>query len=158
LAAAFLLLVIPSLGFDVAYVRAMRKKDVRLSVREDLQTMIGSSPATIGVLRYGVYFYTVMPAVEPLKSERVTIQLQESPQPSDFLVIGFDRPIDSAQAARTIGQVGRVGNFRYEKAYSVRPKLFGQDLQLTRFPQDMTYPFPTILLFRGKTAASGETS
>jgi len=43
--------------------------DVRLVLREDLHKLIGESFATIGVSPYSSYFYTVMPAVEPLKSE-----------------------------------------------------------------------------------------
>jgi Dolichyl-phosphate-mannose-protein mannosyltransferase len=152
------LLVVPSAGFDVVYVRAMRKTDARVALLRDLQKRIGESPATIGVAPFGAYFYTVMPAVEPLKSERVKIQLQEARQQADVFLIGFDRPIASAQLDGTVGQVEREGNFTYEKIYSVRPKLFGRDLQLAHFPQDMTYPFPTILLFRAKTAVPGETS
>jgi dolichyl-phosphate-mannose-protein mannosyltransferase len=151
LVGAFFLLVVPSLGSDVAYVLAMRKTDARSALRQDLQGMINSSPVTIGVLRYGGYFYDVMPAVDPLKSESVTIQLQETPQPADFFLIGFGGPIDSAQLAGIIRRVERDGNFRYVKAYCVRPELFGREFQLSHFPQDMTYPFPTILLFRGKT-------
>jgi hypothetical protein len=35
----------------------------------------------------------------------------------------------------------------------MRPKIFERELPLARFPSDMTYPFPTILLFRAKTEA-----
>jgi Dolichyl-phosphate-mannose-protein mannosyltransferase len=158
LACAFLLLAVPSLGFDVAYVRAMQKTDMRSALRQDLQRTIRSSPATITVLNTAVYFYTVMPAVEPLKSKTVTIQLQEASQPADFLLIGFGRPIDSAQLAGTIRRVERDGNFRHYKSYSVRPELFGREFRLFDFPQDMTYPFPTILLFHTKTEARPASS
>jgi hypothetical protein len=89
-----------------------------------------------------------MPAVEPLKSKTVTIQLQEAPQPADFLLIGFGGTIDSAKLASTVRRVERDGNFRYIKTYSAGPELFGREFRLSDFPQDMTYPFPTILLFR----------
>lgn len=151
LAGAFFLVAVPSLGFDFAYVRAMRKIDVRSALRQDLQRTISSSPVTIGVLHYGGYFYTVMPAVEPLKSKTVTIQLQEAPQPADFLLIGFGGTIDSAKLASTIRRVERDGNFRYVKTYSAGPELFGREFRLSDFPQDMTYPFPTILLFRPRS-------
>jgi dolichyl-phosphate-mannose-protein mannosyltransferase len=158
LACAFLFLTLGSLGFDVAYVRTMRKTDVRSAVRQDLQRAITSSPVTIVVLHYGGYFYTVMPAVEPLKCERVTIQLLETPQPADFLVIGFPKPIDSTQLASTISSVERDRNFRYVKTYSARPELFGRLFLLSDFPQDMTYPFPTILLFQAKMERRHATS
>jgi hypothetical protein len=33
------------------------------------------------------------------------------------------------------------------KAYTRAPTVFGETLDLSKFPVDMTYPFPTILLF-----------
>jgi len=151
LSSAFVLLVGPSVVFDLAYVHAMRKKDARLVLRYDLEKMIGESPAIIGVSRFGPYFYTVMPAAEPLESDKVIVQLQDPGQKADFFLIGFTGPIDPARLNATVRTVEAQGRFSYEKGYSVRPKLFGRELRLARFPSDMTYPFPTILLFRGKT-------
>ena len=61
---ALLLVVGPSLLFDVAYGRALEQKDARQVVREDLQKLIGQAPTTIGVWRLPSYFYTVMPAAK----------------------------------------------------------------------------------------------
>ena len=145
-----LLLALPSIGFDMAYVKAMQQMDARSALREDLEKLIGNSPATVGVSRFGGYFYTVMPAVDPLKSEKVAVQLQESDQKADFFLAGFEGPIDSGHLDAVVKRIEAEGNFRYEKSYSVRPKIFGRELRLARFPSDMTYPFPTILLFRPK--------
>jgi hypothetical protein len=143
-----LLLALASLGFDAAYVKAMQQKDARSALREDLEKMIGESPAIIGVLRFGPYFYTVMPAAEPLESDKVKVRLQDPGQKADFFLVGFTGPTDPAWLNATIRAVEAQGKFRFEKSYSVRPKIFGRELGLVRFPQDMTYPFPTILLFR----------
>ena len=50
-----------------------------------------------------------------------------------------------------VRQVEAQGKFTYEKSYRVPVKIFGHEFELVRFPQDMTYPFPTILLFRPRT-------
>lgn len=153
LASALLLLLVPSVGFDLAYVRAMQKQpDARTALYRDLQKAIGKSSAIVGVFDFGPYFYTVMPGVQPLKGEGVTIRLQEASQPADFFLIGFDRPIDPVRVAFFIRRVEQQGYFKYEKTYSVRPDLLGRELRLSSFPQDMVYPFPTILLFRAKDA------
>ena len=149
--ANLLLLLVPSVGFDVAYVQGMRQRDARSALCQDLQQIIGHSQATIGVLRSGGYFHTVMPAIEPLKSTTVTTRLQDARQPADFLLVGFLGPIDRVQLNATIKQVEEQGIFSYQRSYYVRPQLFGRELQLTRFPSDMMYPFPTILLFPAKT-------
>jgi len=153
LAGALLLVLGPSVFFDVAYGRAMQRKDARLVLRADLQRSIGEAPATIGIFRLGPYFYTAMPAAEPLRNERVTIRLQDTSQPADFFLVGFGRPIDTAQLDAIIRQIEQQGNFKYERTYSMRPKIFEREFPLARFPSDMTYPFPTILLFRAKTEA-----
>src|SRR6266480_3498994 len=146
-----LLLTLPSIAFDEAYVRAMQQRDSRSVVREDLGKLIGNSPVTIGVLRLGGYFHTVMPTVEPLKSDKVVIRLQDAGQKADFLLAGFTGQIDPAQLNATIKGVEAQGQFKYEKNYNVHAKIFGQEFRLARFPSDMTYPFPTILVFRAKT-------
>ena len=148
--ASLLLLLVPSVGFDVAYVQGMRQRDARSALCQDLQQIIGHSQATIGVLRSGGYFHTVMPAIEPLKSTTVATRLQDARQPADFLLVGFTGQITSAQMNAAVRRVEAQGKFKYEKSYSVYPKIFGRELRLTRFPSDMTYPFPTILLFRAK--------
>ena len=150
LTGALLIIVGSSVVFDVAYDRAMLQKDARQAVREDLQKLIGEAPATIGIWPYGPYFYTVMPAARPLKSEKVAVELQEPGQNADFFLVGFPIQIAPAQISAAVRQVEAQGKFRYEKSYSVRAKIFGHELNLTRFPPDMTYPFPTILLFRSK--------
>jgi hypothetical protein len=48
----------------------------------------------------------------------------------------------------TIRKVETGGTFRFMKAYSRAPTIFGKRFDLSKFPSDMTYPFPTILLFR----------
>jgi hypothetical protein len=146
--AALLLIFAPSIAFDIAYDHAMQQKDVREAVRDDLQTLIGDSPATIGLLRFGAYFYTVAPAVEPLKSERVIVQLQDAGEKADFFLAGFPRQIDSAWMTATIWRVEVRKRFQFVKSYHVPVTMFGHEFSLAHFPMDMTYPFPTILLFR----------
>jgi hypothetical protein len=46
---------------------------VRQLVRQDLEKLIGKAPATIGVLHFGPYFYTVMPVIKPLNNEKITV-------------------------------------------------------------------------------------
>jgi hypothetical protein len=50
-----------------------------------------------------------------------------------------------------VSQVEAAGKFTYEKSYRVSVKILGYEFKLVRFPQDMTYPFPTILVFRART-------
>jgi hypothetical protein len=145
-----LLIVGPSLLFDIAYARAMRHEDVRLVLRKYLQNLIDDAPTTIGISRLGPYFYTVMPAAMPLKSDRVLVQLQEPWQKADFFLLGFPRQTEPAYQAATIRAIEARGGFKYEKSYNVPIRIFGQQFSLSRFPTDMTYPFPMILLFRAK--------
>ncbi len=150
---ALLLVVGPSLLFDVAYGRALQQKDARQVVREDLQKLIGQAPTTIGVWRLPSYFYTVMPAAKPLNSERVAVQLQDPGRDADFFLVGFPSQITPAKVDATVRQVEAQGKFKYEKSYRVPVKIFGHEFGLTHFPLDITYPFPTILLFVRKTPA-----
>jgi hypothetical protein len=155
---ALLLMLGPSVLFDVAYDRAMQQKDAREVVREDLKNLIGDGPATIGILRTGAYFYTTMPAARPLSSERLTIQLQDAGQDADFLLIGFARQISSAQINATVRQIEAHGKFEYSKSYRVPVRIFGHEFGLMNFPLDMTYTFPTLLLFRAKLQHELSTS
>ena len=151
LTCALLLVLGPSVAFDAAYGRAMREKDAREVLRGDLQELIGDAWATIGVLQFGPYFYTVMPAAKPLTSQKVAVQLQNPDQDADFFLIGLPTQIEPAQMSAIIRQVEAQGKFTYERSYRVPIKILGHEFNLTRFPQDMTYPFPTILLFRART-------
>jgi Dolichyl-phosphate-mannose-protein mannosyltransferase len=151
LTCALLLVLGPSVAFDAAYGRAMREKDSREVLRGDLQELIGDARATIGVLQFGPYFYTAMPAAKPLTSEKVAVQLQNPGQDADFLLVGLPTQIEPAQMNAIVSQVEAQGKFTYEKSYGVPVKIFGHEFRLVRFPQDMTYPFPTILLFRART-------
>jgi hypothetical protein len=153
LTAAFLLLVGASVSFDIAYTGAMQQKDAREALRQDLQRLIGEAPAKIGVSRLGFYFYTSMPAAEPLKSHRVKVQLQDPGEKADFFVLGFPRQMDAAYMEASIRAVEAQGQFKFERSYSVPITIFGYEFRLERFPPDMTYPFPTILLFRARTPA-----
>jgi hypothetical protein len=91
-----------------------------------------------------------MPAAKPLNSENVTVQLQDRGQDSDFFLIGFSGQVSSAQINAIVRQVEAQGKFNYEKSYRVPVTIFGHEFRLMHFPQDMTYPFPTILLFRAR--------
>jgi len=151
LTGAFLFVVGPSVVFDLAYDRTMQQKDAREALREDLQGFIGESSAIIGIARLGSYFYTSMPAAEPLKSERVSVRLQDPGDKADFFVLGFPRQMNRSYVEATIRAVEAQGHFKFEKSYSVPLTIFGYEFRLVRFPPDMTYPFPTILLFRART-------
>jgi hypothetical protein len=152
LTGALLLIVSSSVLFDVAYDRTMQQRDVRQVVQEDLQKSIGEAPATIGIWHYGPYFYTVMPAAKRLGSDKVTVQLQDLGQNADFFLVGFPNQIEPARMNAIITGVEAQGKFKFERSYSVPVKIFGHEFSLMRFPGDMTYPFPTILLFRARTA------
>ena len=150
LSGALLLILVPSLVFDLAYDRAMQHKDAREVLRQDLQNFIGEEPTRIGILHYGPYFYTAMPAAEPLNSEKVVIQLQDAGEDADFFLVGFPTQIGPAVINAIVRQIEAQGKFRYAKSYRVPVRIFGHEFRLTRFPQDMTYPFPLILLFRAR--------
>ena len=148
---AFVLVLGPSVAFDAAYGHAMREKDAREVLRDDLRELIGDSRATIGIWQLGLYFYTAMPAAKPLTSEKVAVQLQNPDQDADFFVLGLPTQIKPAQMNAIVRQVEAQRKFTHEKSYRVPVEIFGHEFDLTRFPQDMTYPFPTILLFRART-------
>jgi Dolichyl-phosphate-mannose-protein mannosyltransferase len=146
-------LVLPTLLFDWAYGQAMRRRDVRDLLRQDLAELVKTqSSITIGVSDSGCYFYTAMPGAFPLKSEHVAVRLQQSfSTPADFFVMGFERPLAENWRNFSIRQVESGGVFSFMKAYSRAPTVLGKRLDLSSFPPDMTYPFPTILLFRKVT-------
>ncbi|HEX4653067.1 MAG TPA: glycosyltransferase family 39 protein [Candidatus Udaeobacter sp.] len=150
LGVALLLIFVPSFIFDLAYIGAMQRKDAREIVREDLQTLIGAGPAKIGVLQFGPSFYTAMPGAKPLESETVAVQFQNAEENADFLLVGFPTEISPEQMNASIRQVEAQGKFQYAKSYRVPVRIWGHEFGLMRFPQDMTYPFPTILLFRAR--------
>jgi len=152
LTGALLLVFVSSILFDIAYGRAMQQKDARQILREDLQKFIGEAPATIGILHLATYFYTAMPAAQSLNSERVAVRVQDAGQNADFLLVGFPTEIDPAQISATVRDVEAEGKFKHAKTYRVPVRIFGHEFKLIQFPQDMTYPFPTILLFRARTA------
>jgi hypothetical protein len=144
-----LLLMMPTILFDCAYGRAMRRRDVREMLRNDLRELIKNRSSTsIAVSEGGGYFYTAMPAVFPLKSDNVAVELESSlTAPADFFVLGFETPLAENRRDSTIREVESGGAFRFMKAYSRAPTILGKTLDLSNFPPDMTYPFPTILLF-----------
>jgi hypothetical protein len=92
-----------------------------------------------------------MPAAKSLNNKNVIIQLQDPGQNADFLLAGFPSELDSVQINQTVRQVEAHGKFKYVKSYRVPVRMFGHEFGLMHFPQDMTYPFPTILLFRART-------
>jgi Dolichyl-phosphate-mannose-protein mannosyltransferase len=145
-----LFVIVPSIIFDLAYDRAMQQTDAREVLRKDLQSFIGEAPARIGILHWGPFFYTAMPAAKSLNSEKVAVQLQDAGEDADFFLVGFPTQIGQALINATVRQVEAQGKFRYAKSYRVPVRIFGHEFRLTHFPQDMTYPFPTILLFRSK--------
>jgi len=147
----FLLVFVPSLVFDLAYDRAMQQKDAREALRADLQNFIGEAPARIGILRYGPYFYTVMPGAKPLNTDKVVVQLQDAAEEADYFLVGLPTEISPVQINAIVRQIEAQGKFKYAKSYRVPVRIFGHEFMLARFPQDMTYPFPLILLFRAKT-------
>ena len=150
LSGALLLVLVLSVIFDLAYDRAMQQTDARQLLREDLQRFTSNGPAKIGISRSGPYFCTVMPAAKPLNNERVMVQLQDPGQDADFFLIGFTREIAPALINVTVRRVEAQGKFKYLQTYHVPVSIFGHEFNLMRFPQDMTYPFPTILVFRAK--------
>jgi hypothetical protein len=145
---------IPSLLFDWAYVTAMARPDVRTIVHDDLKTMIGSSPAVIGVGKYGGYWWTVRPAVEALKSKAIIVKEQGPKEVADFFLLGRRGAIDSRDLKADIDSVEKMGKFKFMKVYSAHPEIFGRKVDLVGFPLDMAYPFPTILLFRSNEVES----
>jgi hypothetical protein len=151
LGTALLLLIVPSIIFDLAYDQAMQQTDAREVLKKDLQRFIGEAPARIGILHWGPYFYTAMPAAKPLNSEKVVVQLQDAGEDADFFLVGFPTQIGPAQINAIVRQIEAQGKFRYAKSYRVPVRISGHEFSLTRFPQDMTYPFPMILLFRART-------
>jgi len=148
LSGALLVIFVPSLVFDLAYDRAMQQKDAREVLRQDLRNSIGEVPARVGILHYGPYFYTAMPAAKPLTSDKVVVQLQDAGEDADYLLVGLPTQIDPAQINAIVRRIEAQGKFRYAKSYRVPVRIFGHEFKLIRFPQDMTYPFPLILLFR----------
>jgi hypothetical protein len=118
-------------------------------LRNDMRELIKDrSSTTIAVSEGGYYFYSVMPAVLPLKSNNVAVQLQSSLTASaDFFVMGIGWPLAKNERDAAIREVESGGGFRFIKSYSRTPAIFGKKWDLSSFPPDMTYPFPTILLF-----------
>src|SRR5436305_12704180 len=73
LTGALLPFVMPSIVFDLAYVRAMRQKDPRSALRDELEKLIGDETVTVGVLKFGGYCYSVLPGVVRWSSQRVSV-------------------------------------------------------------------------------------
>src|SRR5437870_1542267 len=56
LTGAIVFILVPYVVFDIEYVHAMKQKDARQVLREDLQKAIGDAAATVGVWHYGPSF------------------------------------------------------------------------------------------------------
>jgi hypothetical protein len=140
-----LLLITPSVAFDWAYVRAMTRTDPRTALHDDMVRLIGDRPVTIGVDKRGPDFYTAMPAVDSLNGATVSVRSQDLNQPADFFVVGLVRPV---HLPAVIQSVENSGKFKFEKVYAAPPRLFHRVIDLSAFPSDMTYPFPTLVLFK----------
>jgi hypothetical protein len=150
-----LLLISPTILFDWAYGRAMRKVDVRQMLYRDMSELIKNQPfTTIAVGEDGCPFYTAMPAVFRLKSNNVAVELETSTTtPVDFFVMGFERPLAENSLKDWVQRMESRGVFSFVKAYTRVPTVFEKKWDLSDFPPDMTYPFPTLLLFRKATTA-----
>jgi len=155
LTCALALILGASVVFDFAYGRAMQQKDARQLAQENLKSSIGETAAKIGILQFGAYFYTVMPAAKPLESQKVAVQLQDPGQDADFFLVGFPRQVSAPQINVTVRRIEAQGKFKYVKTYRVPVTIFGREFSLASFPLDMTYPFPTILLFRARVPTWG---
>jgi hypothetical protein len=153
LATLLVLVSLASISFDYAYVRGMEGIDPRQALTDDLKKLIGTSRVNIAVEPSGAYFYTVIPAVRALENPRIDMHLQDATKPADFYLIGVTHPIVPDQLRKTLRRVEDTGNFRFIKQYAAQPGLCGREINLSFFPTDMTYPFPTLLLFRS-TASS----
>src|SRR5207249_9306614 len=81
-----------------------------------------------------------------------TCALPISGENADFLLVGFPTEAAPALINATVRQVETQGKFKYAKTYRVPVRIFGHEFSLTHFPPDMTYSFPTILLFRARTS------
>src|SRR4029077_4561430 len=96
-------------------------------LRQDLQNFIGEEPTRVGILHYGPYFYTAMPAAKPLNSEKVVVQLQDAPEHADYFLVGFSTQIGEAPIKATVQRVEAQGKFRYAKNYRVPVRIFGHE-------------------------------
>jgi len=144
----FILLLVPSILFDWAYVRAMEREDVRVTLRNDLRAAIGNARVKINVSPTALYFYTAMPAADPLTADHQSIALRDQSTLANYFIIGFERPLSVSQLTFQVRNIEASGNFKYVRMYYSAPSIFGKTVDLSRFPPDMIYPFPTILLFR----------
>jgi hypothetical protein len=146
--AALFLLMLPSLAFDCAYVRAMQRTDPRSAFRAEIRKMAGASVVQVGVQKSGGYFYTVTPAIKTVGNPKIRVRAQQPNEPADYYVVGFTGPTRPPQMQKAIELVQSGEKFKFIKQYRAQPRLFGHKLDLSSFPTDMTYPFPEILLFR----------
>jgi hypothetical protein len=149
-----LALIAPSCAFDWAYVRAMERTDARTALHNDIVRLVGAAPVTIGVDKRPPYFYTSMPAVDSLNGGTVSVKLQDPNQPADFFIVGLLRPVHLEAQRAVIRSVEKSGMFKFEKVYAAPPRLFHHVIDLSAFPSDMTYPFPTLLLFKAAASKS----
>jgi hypothetical protein len=145
-AAIVLLLAVPSLVFDYAYVSCMSETDVRTLLRNHLREELGDSHATVTVGKRGGYFYCAMPAVIPLSNASVTVS--PTNQPANYLLLGSEQPLQANDISEESNNIEKEGHFRLAKVYNRVPTLWGAQFDLSTFPPDMTYPFVGILLFR----------
>jgi hypothetical protein len=152
--AALLLLTLPSLAFDCAYVRAMQRVDPRSAFRSDLEKITGPSIVQVGVQKSGGYFYTVTPAIKTLNNLKIKVRTQQPEEPADYYLVGFTGPQRSPEVQKAIELVQSTGRFTFIKQYGAQPRLFGEKIDLSSFPSDMTYPFPELLLFRSTGSAT----
>jgi hypothetical protein len=143
-----ILLLVPSILFDWAYVRAMGREDVRVTLRNDLRAASGNARVKINVSPTALYFYTAMPAADPLTADHQSVALRDQSALADYFILGFERPLSVSQLTFQVRNIEASGNFKYVRMYYSAPSIFGKTVDLSRFPPDMIYPFPTILLFR----------
>ncbi len=131
--AAFLL-ALPSILFDVAYVRGMQQIDPRATLRDDLKRWVGFATVQIAVHRSGGFFYTILSAIKSIKNRKIIVRLQGPKEPANFYIVALRTPDPPKKVAKSIRQVESSGKFRFLKEYATELRPFRIKLDLSTFP------------------------
>jgi len=150
----FLLTVmLPSVAYDIAYVKGMAGKDPRMQAYLFFQDKVSNkSPIRLGVLDMGYAYFAGLPALILLKDKGLEIAIVGKSEANraemDYYLISVMDTFLVPEAKAIMAKLIASGDFEEEAVFINPITLFGWNFVFSRNPHDLLYPFPSLFLLK----------